>query len=511
MSLPVTSIRPSQVYLLMICRKSKYNRRHTAPVVPPANTAIDPAIVPPYEVRDKPDSDSRSKLSKTTSRRRQAEPNVYPWNRNLDFAAEKTKATWNRSIYTQETLVTMEKIRAKNAKYFQRKESEDMSKSKSESKYGIGAYKSGQTNAAKQQDTIDGDEKPKRSKKDSKAADVGESAIPNAADHYGSGHFNFASEGDSHRARAAAKTANLERWEKPTVELLMEAAELGKIEIRWLGGVNICWNSDKKGITQDLDQVTFSIRDTLKTRAQLASTPILTTQAAECIIDFCPDLLWRDILLRITSETELRNKEVHDRMCLNGNYMDKATITKRIGAALGQKQDSAKKRASDAGEEAQAEEQYYEQNVQDYQNYQLFFGKGPSQRKNRMGQSSKRVKRNGTEDVESSAVESRPGSSGSNGSVVEVVKKNDVEEMEGVEKTGKGKRGVVAKSKGKGKAKVVPEEEEVQQIDGAADDDDEEEVDIVSGAWRKAFDEVSEQSDGYLDRLASSADEDEKA
>ena len=293
--------------------------------------------------------------------------------------------------------------------------------------------------------------------------------------------FCYATEMDSRKARALKNTYP-SLPDTPSVEDLMQAGNGGSIELRYLDVIQICWNPGKKGLTQKLQQVSFSIKDSLVTRKQLSTTAVLTKEAAECVIDFCPDLLWDNVLLRITSETQLRNKEVRDRMCMNGNYLDKATITKRIGSALGQKQNTSPA--------AESSEEQYMQNVEDYSNYQLFFGKGPCMRKTRLVQSEKRLA--GAEDGDSSAAGSRPGSSGSDGSVMEVKAPGGSGVMEGVRATSRGS------SKGKGKAKAV----DLSQLDGAADED--EEMSDVVGGKRKPLelDEVSLQSDGELDRLA---------
>ena len=210
---------------------------------------------------------------------------------------------------------------------------------------------------------------------------------PNLGDPYHSGDFCFARQEDQQRAMALSKK---------TVEEIMVAAEAGSISMDVCGEIKICWNPGKKGITQDLVQAQFSIKDTLLTRQQLAKTPVLTLRAAQCIVDFCPDMLWRDMLLRITSEAGYGNKDVRDRMCHNGNYADKATITKRIGAALGKKQEqsSAAKRRKQEQKELEAkdpemaknkgylpgEDEWYNMNVQDFSNYVEYFGKRTSHR-----------------------------------------------------------------------------------------------------------------------------------
>jgi len=262
----------------------------------------------------------------------------------------------------------------------------------------------------------------------------------------------------------------------------MEAVELGQISLAVCGTIKIYW---KKGAPQELRQVQFSINDSVLTRQQLARTPILNKAAAWCIIDFCPDLLWREILLRITSETALRNKDVRDRMCKNGQLIDKATVTKRISSALGQKQGqyAASKNGGvgvrlPKGPYAPGEEVYYNLNCSDYSDYQAYFGKGPSMRKKmgvRQGQSKAAVI---PPAPAGSIMDARPGSSGSGAS--------------GAVKTYEGK--------GKGKAKVV--DEDIMMEDKSLESEAE------GGAKEKIEDSeedddaVSVQSDGELDRMA---------
>lgn len=162
-------------------------------------------------------------------------------------------------------------------------------------------------------------------------------------------------------------------------ELLIEAGETEKLPLDKLSLIKICWSPGKKGNSQDLEQAVFSVRDTVMTRKMLATTPILTRRAAECIIDFCPDLLWRDILLRILSEASYSNKEIRDRFCLNGSWSDRATIAKRLGAALGK--DTNPPRGN--GKEAALD--WCETNRDDFDNYQAFFGKRPPARRTAQG------------------------------------------------------------------------------------------------------------------------------
>lgn len=185
-------------------------------------------------------------------------------------------------------------------------------------------------------------------------------------DPYHSGAFSFAAPEDEERSIKLG-------YKIPDDAL--EAGESGKLDENKLADIKICWNPGKKGTTENLEQVKFSMKDTVVTRKQLKTTNVLNRRAAECIIDFCPDMLWRGMLLRICSEAGMGNKDVRDRFCYNGCYCDKATITKRISAALGQKQVQPKSKGYGPGEL-----DWYELNVQDYAKYIDYFGKRSSHR-----------------------------------------------------------------------------------------------------------------------------------
>jgi hypothetical protein len=68
-------------------------------------------------------------------------------------------------------------------------------------------------------------------------------------------------------------------------------------------------------------------------------------------------------------------QQVRDRFCGNGCYCDKATITKRISAALGQKQIQPKAKGYTMDEWT-----WYDDNVRDFSRYIDFFGKRTSHR-----------------------------------------------------------------------------------------------------------------------------------
>lgn len=208
-------------------------------------------------------------------------------------------------------------------------------------------------------DDGDGDGKKEKKKREGRKGESG-------GDPYHSGAFAFASSDDEEYALGLGYK---------TPDEALEASASGKLEADKQAKIKICWNPGKKGTTENLEQAKFTIRDTIATRKQLETTPILTKRAAECIVDFCPDMLWRGMLLRITSEAGYGNKDVRDRFCYNGCYCDKATITKRISAALGQKQIQPKSRGYLAGEL-----EWYDENVKDFSKYIDYFGKRSTHR-----------------------------------------------------------------------------------------------------------------------------------
>lgn len=173
-----------------------------------------------------------------------------------------------------------------------------------------------------------------------------------------------------------------------TVDEVIEAGEADKLTMDELFRIKICWSPGKKGNSQDLEQAKFSAKDTVITRKMLAKTPVLTHRAGECIIDFCPDLLWRDILLRVLSEAGFSNKDIRDRFCLNGSFSDRATVAKRLGAALGKDTNPPRGKGKEAALE------WCETNRDDFDNYQAFFGKRPPARRTAQGRKKARMSNN---------------------------------------------------------------------------------------------------------------------
>jgi hypothetical protein len=179
---------------------------------------------------------------------------------------------------------------------------------------------------------------------------------------------------------------------KNTPEELIQAGRSGQIELGALADITICWSPGKKGNQKGLKQAPFSVKDSVVTRNQLSNTPFLNRRAAECIIDFCPDLLWREILLRILSEGSYTNKDVRDRYCLNGCFSDRATVAKRLSAAMGKESNAPKSKKGKGKKKDEEDENDQEDggvrdengekplgwadgNRKDHADYQLFFGK----------------------------------------------------------------------------------------------------------------------------------------
>jgi hypothetical protein len=120
-------------------------------------------------------------------------------------------------------------------------------------------------------------------------------------DSYHAGNFMYATPSDGKRAAEVG-------YNNP--DDVIGATEEGMVDLNVASAVKITWNPGTKVMAAGLRQAVFSVRDTVLTRRQLYTKPILTRRAAECIIDFCPDMLWRSMLLRVTSEAGLGNKDV---------------------------------------------------------------------------------------------------------------------------------------------------------------------------------------------------------
>lgn len=337
---------------------------------PPPQSPPPPPQTPPYPARKRPIEKKPGNKPGRKSNRKNAEAEDYPWVRDLDFKAEKNKAAWDLSVYDQATLDDMAATRSKNIAVIedidakiQEQQRKRIKEKKSLAK--MTDHAAGIARAAKKAKEKAGnpslvDGKKVRQKREGRPkGDVG-------GDPYHSGVFAFATPEDQERAAHLGFTSPDE---------VIDNAEDGKVEPEVQASIKIYWDPGKKGMTENLEQAKFSVRDTVVTRKQLENTPILNKVAAECIVDFCPDLLWRSMLLRITSEAGCGNKDVRDRFCHNGCYCDKATITKRISAALGQKQTQPKSKGYQPGEW-----EWYDENVKEFSKYIDFFGMRTSHR-----------------------------------------------------------------------------------------------------------------------------------
>ena len=330
---------------------------HSPAVEPPLE-----APTPPYPVRERPESRKTTIKSGRGKLRRHAETEEFPWNRkDIDFEkakiAAKSSETWDDSIYPTDTLAQMALVRVRNEPVIAKLEDHISQKQRISRN---AKKKVSQSSELSSDLDVDGD-KSDRKKGGRKKMQFSE----DRSDPYHSGNFAFASAGDQQLASTMGKR---------TPDEMIQAGEDDEIELDELASIKICWSPGKKGNSQELEQGIFSVRDTVITRKKLLETPILNHRAAECIIDFCPDLLWRDVLLRMLSEGNFSNKEIRDRFCLNGCFSDRATVAKRLGAALGKDTNPPRKKGDDPRD-------YCEINRDDFDMYQAFFGKRPPARR----------------------------------------------------------------------------------------------------------------------------------
>ncbi|KAK0913491.1 hypothetical protein LTR02_002339 [Friedmanniomyces endolithicus] len=422
---------------------------------------------PPYAVRDRP---TERKTYSKAGKRKQAEPDEFPWNRPIDFVREKdvpAHLRWDISEYDPHVLDAMAVVRSHNAPIILNIDKELAEKQKT-----TRVRKNGGTPTANHGVTAseesEGNEEDKGAQNKSKNENTG-------GETYYSGNFAFFRDAD--RLKAA-------EFHFKFPEDLLDAAEQvtdppSRVALRAAcKEVLICWNPGKKSPTDRLVQAAFRAYDTVITREQYDKTLILTRRAAECIVDFCPDLLWRETLLRIVAEAGYGNTDIRNRFCFNGCYADKATVTKRIAAALGQKQVNPPRKgeaqADEDGEPGssrkgatrylQGEKEWNEANKHDFDDYSRFLGQrtGPSYvRKPKTG-SKRRMSEGGEVEMEDTV----PGAS-----------------RESSRKRAKTDESAT----GTGSGMMSEETEEVASPEDNDDDDDN--------------DAVSVQSDGILDEI----------
>ncbi|KAF2214906.1 hypothetical protein CERZMDRAFT_82799 [Cercospora zeae-maydis SCOH1-5] len=335
---------------------------------PMTGTPPPPAPIPPYPARTKPDEAQRpakraprgSNKAGKRPQRRQAEAEEFPWTRQIDFPKAKENVTWDDKIYEAATLNDMEDTRRHNMHLIEGVDSrlQEMQRQARNAKNAKNAKNAvaadGDKSKAEAEFNSETEAKPKERKKRGNAKN-------DNGDPYHSGCFSWADEASEMLGKQLG-------YENP--DDAIDAGMDDKVSNEQMANLKIYWNPGKKGGPEGLEQARFSVRDSVLTRKQLDKTLILNRRAAECIVDFCPDLLWRGILLRVCSEGGYGNKDVRDRFCYNGCYCDKATITKRISAALGQKQVSPNSKRYN-----QAELEWYDANVKDFTCYIEYFGR----------------------------------------------------------------------------------------------------------------------------------------
>ena len=105
-------------------RKAREKKTESLPVASPP----PPPPTPPYEKRLKPTERKVVNKSGRRNMRRQAEAEIFPWNRKLDFKATRANATWDDSIYEKATLAGMAATRAKNEAVIERIDGEENEK-----------------------------------------------------------------------------------------------------------------------------------------------------------------------------------------------------------------------------------------------------------------------------------------------------------------------------------------------------------------------------------------------
>ncbi|TKA77257.1 hypothetical protein B0A55_06137 [Friedmanniomyces simplex] len=468
--------------------------------------AQSPGPTPPYPVRDRPAE--RKKFNKTGKRnvRKQAEAEEFPWHRELDFMALKHVLPlhrWNTNEYDPNILDAMAAVRVQNGPIILKIDQELADKQKNSRNRKKGVSDTPNRGSTMGEDTGDNDSDEEDAGKGTLTKRKNENI---GGDPYYSGNFSFVKEADRLKA--------LEFGFKTPDDLLDAAEQVTDPHSRAAlreacKKVMICWNPGKKGATEQLEQAVFRAYDTLITREQYDRTLILTKRAAECIVDFCPDLLWRETLLRMVAEAGYGNTDIRNRFCYNGCYADKATITKRIAAALGQKQVNQPRKkdmqaAEDSGEPGSSsklgrrrgpeaktkgerylggEKEWHDGNKKEFDDYVRFFGLRPGSgylRKPKAGEKRRMSGGGGSGGAGGEEMEMEDtvgGASREDSSSGRDVKRARTEETAA-------SPGTMSEEAAESGSPEVEDEEEDEQDEGGDDED-----------------AVSEQSDGVLDEI----------
>lgn len=141
--------------------------------------------------------------------------------------------------------------------------------------------------------------------------------------------------------------------------------------------IELFYDPGRKRIVEGLESVHMSLLDSARTRLQLSHFRVLSTMAAHRMIDFCPDLLWKMNLVRVISETDVSNKNMHERLGQNGAYTVVSSIAHRLttglslGLVRGVNPEAAKEYKLQVREDFVKYRAYHKERQQDAQRRQL--------------------------------------------------------------------------------------------------------------------------------------------
>ncbi|KAF2154211.1 hypothetical protein K461DRAFT_312163 [Myriangium duriaei CBS 260.36] len=247
----------------------------------------------------------------------------FPWQN--DWAGDDPEE-WDDSIYDPARLSHISLIHTRNSKI--------VTKYMENGKHGAQKRKSaaifeGIKNDREDEETIVvGEVKTGAIKPHKKRPKLKRSRNADQREHF-SGRLDFADDEQEAKFRALRKYLSIEDAIKAAMVNPFDEA-LKNIEVAHDPGDSLLDN---------LHLPRISIMDIARTRLQLYHTRIFTDRAAECLIDFCPDLLTNYMLLQVVSETKFGNTGVQIRLGQNGSMLSDSTITKRVSAALNREYD----------------------------------------------------------------------------------------------------------------------------------------------------------------------------
>lgn len=113
----------------------------------------------------------------------------------------------------------------------------------------------------------------------------------------------------------------------------------------------------------------FSLLDLARTQERVKHSRVLSLLAAERIISFCPHLLDGDILLRITTQTTLDDREVRRILGCNGSLPPHAWLGSRRVRSMGALMYNRQRNTS----QFSTASQWYTTNLKNYNAYKDFF------------------------------------------------------------------------------------------------------------------------------------------